>query len=61
MHQGGSKGIRKQGSRQQLCLRKEMTASNGIRRQRRIQELGLRSKRTSDNIFGKTIGLEIMK
>jgi hypothetical protein len=61
MHQEGSKGIRKQGSRQQLRLRKEVTTGNSIRGRSRRQELGLRSKRTYGRFFGKTIRLEIVK
>jgi hypothetical protein len=57
----GITGIRNQGSRQQLRLRKEKTTGNGIRGWCRRQEPHLGSRTTFNKTFMKTVVLEIAK
>jgi hypothetical protein len=54
-------GIRNQGWRQQLRLRKERTAGSGIRELSRRQEPHLRSKETLYEAHGQTHELEYAK
>jgi hypothetical protein len=57
----GITGIRNQGSRQQLCLRKERTTSNCIREHSKKQEPRLVSRTTLGRTFRKTVELEVTK
>jgi hypothetical protein len=57
----GNTGIRNQGSRQQLHLKKERTTGNGIRGWSRRQEPCLGSRTTLDNTFRKIVEWEITK
>jgi hypothetical protein len=52
-------GLRNQGSRQQLRLRKERTTGSGIRGRSRRQELHLGSRSALNKTFRKTVELEI--
>jgi hypothetical protein len=58
---GCNNGMRDQGSKQQLLLRKETTTSDSIRGRRRRQELCLRSQKTLYETLGQTFKLEVMK
>jgi hypothetical protein len=57
----GITGIRNQGSRQQLCLRKERATGSGIRGWSRVQEPCLGNRTTLNKTTRKTIELEIAK
>jgi hypothetical protein len=57
----GNNGIREQGSKQLLRLRKKTTTGNGIRGRSRRQELCLRSQKTLYETLGQTFKLEVMK
>jgi hypothetical protein len=57
----GIDGIKNQGLRQQLHLRKERTTSSSIRGRSRRQELHLGSRTTLSRIFRKALELEITK
>jgi hypothetical protein len=57
----GNNGIREQGSKQQLRLRKETTTGNGIRGRSIREELCLRSQKTFYETVGQTFKLEVMK
>jgi hypothetical protein len=54
-------GIRKQGSRQELCLKKERTTSNGIRGRSSTQRLRLGSRTTLNKTFRRTVELDVVK
>jgi hypothetical protein len=57
----GNNGINEQGSKQQLCLRKETTTGNDIRGRSRRQELCLRSQKTLYETLGQTFKFEVIK
>jgi hypothetical protein len=57
----GNNGIREQGSKQQLCLRKKTTTGNGIRGRSRGQKLCLRIQKTVYETLRQTFKLEVMK
>jgi hypothetical protein len=57
----GISGMRNQGSRQQLCLRKERTTGSGIRGWSRRQEPCLEKRTILNKTSRKTAGLEVAK